>query len=145
MILLYRLFSIIVQTLMTASKTAERHKHAEAAGKDSTDHPNEVHIVTLMAKRGTGPNWTDTREKETNQVTMDSDSYEMRIDTGASHCISYDRDDFTGRLTLTKGSIQGYHVTGAQSKLYIGTMRFKITDDDDKEHTFEVPNSIYDE
>ena len=76
---------------------------------------------------------------------MDSDSYEMRIDTGASHCISYDRDDFTGRLTLTKGSIQGYHATEAQSKLYTGTMRFKITDDDDKEHTFEVPNSIYDE
>ena len=79
---------------------------------DTTRYPDEVHVEALMAKRETNiPRKTD-RVSETTQIAMDSDSYEMRIDTGASHCISYDRQDFVGRMTLTSGSIQGYHESG---------------------------------
>ena len=75
---------------------------------------------------------------------MDADSYEMRIDTGASHCISYDIQDFVGKVSPTRGSIQGYHEVRGASQLHLGTMRFSITDDEGRKHTFDVPNSIYD-
>ena len=75
---------------------------------------------------------------------MDTDSYEMRVDTGASYCISYDREDFSGTLSPIRGSIQGYHDSGSRNKLYMGTLKFKITDDDGETHDFEVPNSVYD-
>ena len=68
----------------------------------------------------------------------------MRVDTGASHCISYDMQDFVGKVTPTRGSIQGYHEGTSISNLHLGTMKFSMTDDEGRLHTFEVPNSIYD-
>ena len=145
MILLCRLHLLIVQFLNGVMAMTRRRMRESTTHMSTTSYHDEVNVQALMAKRETStPRKTD-RVSETTQIAMDSDSYEMRIDTGASHCISYNRQDFVGRMTLTRGSIQGYHETETQSRLYLGTMKFKITDDDDKEHTFEVPNSIYDE
>ena len=101
-------------------------------------------MVALMMTHRQGTSASKDRETETYQTPMDADSYEMRIDTGASHCISHDRRDFVGKLTPTRGSIQGYHEVECPGRLFLGTLRFSITDDDGVHHSFEVPNSICD-
>ena len=77
---------------------------------------------------------------------MDADAREMRLDPGATHCISYDRKDFVGGLRRTTGVIQGYH-SGRKAPvkpLWLGTMRVKIEDDNEAIHSFDVPHSILD-
>ena len=77
---------------------------------------------------------------------MDADAREMRLDPGATHCISYDCKDFVGKLVRTTGVIQGYHSgTKAKAKpLLLGTMRIKIEDDNETIYSFDVPDSILD-
>ena len=80
------------------------------------------------------------------QLPMDADAREMRLDPGATHCISYDCKDFVGKLVRTTGVIQGYHSgTKAKAKpLLLGTMRIKIEDDNETIYSFDVPDSILD-
>ena len=109
--------------------------------RELRDH---LYVTTMMATHETKTNSSRRRETETNQISLDTDSCEMRVDTGASHCISYERCDFVGKLTPTRGSIQGYHEVNNPGRLHMGTMKFSLTDDEGMPHTFTVPNCIYD-
>ena len=114
------------------------HNRLEEEGQDHG--PVTAMMMTHKANQSTPKRGT----AETDQVALDTDSYEMRIDTGASHCISYDKGDFVGKLTPTRGSIQGYHDVDSSGRLYLGTLKFSLTDDEGKQHVFNVPNSICD-
>ena len=109
------------------------------------EHAPRVYATVMMVSRVRSTGAVRPKETETSLITVDSDSYEMRVDTGASHCISFDIKDFVGRVTPTRGSIQGYHEASGTNRLHLGTMRFSITDDEGQDHTFDVPNSIFDE
>ena len=80
-------------------------------------HVPQIHAEALMMAHAVSNGSKKPKETETNQITVDTDSFEMRIDTGASHCISYDKQDFVGRLTPTRGSIQGYHEVSRTNSL----------------------------
>ena len=108
------------------------------------EEATQVSACAMMMAHNRGARPVKPKLAETNQITVDADSYEMRVDTGASHCISHDIQDFIGKVTPTRGSIQGYHEGKCISNLHLGTMKFGMTDDEGRLHTFEVPNSIYD-
>ena len=145
LILLCWLPLFIVHAIHIAIKRTLQNMLKDHNIKLAEEHAPRVHAVAMMMSQVMGTGTKKPKETETSLITMDSDSFEMRVDTGASHCISYDIRDFIGKVTPTRGSIQGYHEVGRNNRLHLGTMRFRITDDEGRNHTFDVPNSIFDE
>ena len=144
MILLCWLPLFVVRVLVVAMQLASKTLCQALNHEHEREQPAPIRISALMMSHRLRTSATKHRESETNQVPMDADSYEMRIDTGASHCISHDKRDFVGKLIPTRGSIQGYHEVDCPGRLFLGTMKFSLTDDEGEQHSFEVPNSIYD-
>ena len=80
--------------------------------------------------------------KHTNNASFDTDSGSVGIDNRCSGCMSDKASDFDGELRPVKRTIKGF----GGSKTYnvmMGTLKWKIEDDDGKIHTFRIPNSYY--
>ena len=73
---------------------------------------------------------------------FDMDSAEIGIDNRCSGCISHVATDFVGQLHKSDKSIRGFGGTKTL-KVMTGTLKWKWTDDNGKEHKFLIPNSYY--
>ena len=73
---------------------------------------------------------------------MDTDSQSIGIDNRASACISHVAADFIGPLNDTNTKIIGYNGTKT-GNLKIGTLRWKWSDDQGRDHIHTIPKSYY--
>ena len=109
MILLCWLPLFVVRIIVIATRLIHRVITQSVAFEREREQQGHVYVTAMMTMHGAERNESKHRESETDQISLDTDSYEMRVDTGASHCISHAKSDFVGKLTPTRGSIQGYH------------------------------------
>ena len=80
-----------------------------------------------------------TRHKN---MTFDSDSYPILVDSGASYCITNNIKDFIDTPIDRGRKIKGY--TNIETKTLTGTIRWDIEDNNARVHTFIIPNTSYD-
>ena len=76
-----------------------------------------------------------------NNMSFDSDSFIIGVDTHASCTMSNNKNHFKGTLTKAVGCIDG--IDGSVKILGRGTVHWDIADDSGKVHTIKIPNSIY--
>jgi len=74
-------------------------------------------------------------------LNMDSDSYQITIDSCCSYSIAKSRKRFTGPLVPCNIKIQGLAQTC--NVKWKGTWKFEIEDDDGITRTIKVPNTLY--
>ena len=84
---------------MLAIRTAVKLANHNLLEPHMGERIEQVRATVLKVTHKTSAKTPRPRETETHQISLDADSYEMRVDTGASHCISYDRRDFVGKIT----------------------------------------------
>jgi hypothetical protein len=77
-----------------------------------------------------------------NIAKLDTDSTTIRIDNRCTACISDNTDHFVGPLKLAKQVIKGFGGL-VNSKVLIGTIRWKWLNNNGLQHTFNIPNSFY--
>jgi len=75
------------------------------------------------------------------EVHFDTDSRKLRVDNGASRCMSSYIEDFIDVPRPTNRGVRG--VIGTANNNKVGTIQWRIEDDDGRVHTIRVPNSIY--
>ena len=81
----------------------------------------------------------NNKDKIKSNLTFDSDSYPILVDSGASYSISNDINDFTKPPKESSIRIRGYN--GSYSKTKVGTVKWNIQDDDGKIHTIALPGT----
>jgi hypothetical protein len=74
-------------------------------------------------------------------LTFDSDSYQIMVDNGASYSISNNIDDFIEPPTKIGPKIKGF--AGSLTTSLIGTVQWYITDDDGRTHSIILPNTNF--
>ena len=74
-------------------------------------------------------------------LTFDSDSYPILVDSGASYTISNDINDFIKPPKESNIRIKGYN--GSYSKTKVGTVKWNIQDDNGKVHSITLPGTYY--
>ena len=72
---------------------------------------------------------------------FDTDSMPIGMDNRCSACIS-DREEHFEDLRPTRSVIRGFGNT-KHADIMVGTLVWKVLDDDGKEHTFRIPKSYY--
>jgi hypothetical protein len=74
----------------------------------------------------------------------DSDSKIVGVDDWCSACISDRESDFAkGTLVSVNRTIKGFAGLCTSSGIKMGTIRWKVQDDDRREHVWEIPGSYY--
>ena len=85
---------------------------------------------------------TNKRRKDPkDDLSFDSDSYQIMVDNGASYSISNNLDDFIEPPTKIGPKIKGF--AGSQTRSLIGTVQWHITDDEGTTHSIILPNTSY--
>jgi hypothetical protein len=79
------------------------------------------------------------RRDPKDDLTFNSDSYQIMVDNGASYSISNNIDDFIEPPTKIGPKIQGF--AGSITTSLIGTVQWYITDDDGRTHFIILPNT----
>ena len=83
----------------------------------------------------------DGDNKEPRQVHFDTDAKDLRVDNGASKCISSYIEDFIDIPRPVNKSIIG--IGGILTHNMEGTVEWQIQDDDGRTHTIRIPNTLY--
>jgi hypothetical protein len=101
----------------------------------------------IMAMSGSVVDDTDMDDMAmayNNTVRFDTDSYPIKIDNCCTQTTMGYKADF---IPNTMVSINGKHVTGfskTQTKIsHIGTVRWKVSDDQGIDHDITIPNTYY--
>jgi len=81
------------------------------------------------------------RKDPKDDLTFDSDSYQIMVDNGASYSISNNIDDFIEPPTKIGPKIQGF--AGSLTTSLIGTVQWYITDDNGRTQSIILPNTSY--
>ena len=76
------------------------------------------------------------------RITLDSDSFKVSINLGASYCISNSTQDFEGEIILISNSVVDGIATGLKV-VGRGTIKWKVEDDNEQIHMIYIPNSLY--
>jgi hypothetical protein len=79
--------------------------------------------------------------KGARRINFDTDSSPLKVDNCATRSLSPFSDDFISSLTPIPNRIRG--IGGTSGDLMLGTIKWKIEDDDGIAHTIIIPNSIY--
>jgi hypothetical protein len=74
-------------------------------------------------------------------LTFDSDSFPILVDSGASYTITNDLNDFIKPPKESNITIKGYNGSGSKTK--IGTIQWNIEDDKGRIHTIVLPGAYY--
>jgi hypothetical protein len=75
------------------------------------------------------------------KMEFDTDSYEILIDNCCSHSLTNDINDFIEPPIKSKVRIRGYN--GQTTSTKVGTVKWKIQDDNGKIHNFILPDTYY--
>jgi Reverse transcriptase (RNA-dependent DNA polymerase)/GAG-pre-integrase domain len=84
-------------------------------------------------------------KRSTEYATWDTDSYEVKVDSGCSVSISGEiRDFIPGSLKVSSGkmTVQGYG-SSLSSVTHTGTILWKVLDDDNVIREIKIPQSLY--
>ena len=73
--------------------------------------------------------------------SFDSDSHHLMFDDGASSSITNDLQDFMRKPTPIMQKVKG--IVGSAEAMYRVTVKWKIEDDNNMNHTFTIPNTYY--
>jgi hypothetical protein len=73
--------------------------------------------------------------------SYDTDSFLIGIDNHASYCMTNSLDDFISEPTLSKKKVRG--ISGYLTAVKVGTVRWKIEDDNGEEHKLILNNTYY--
>ena len=84
---------------------------------------------------------TATTQTPTKGMRFDSDSYPIMIDNCASSSITNSLTDFVSPPKPSNKSIRG--ISGNTTALQVGTVKWRIEDDQGRSHTLELPNTYY--
>jgi hypothetical protein len=71
----------------------------------------------------------------------DTDSYLIAIDNGSSRCITNNTKDFVGKVRKVNLTVRG--IGGNTSATLVGTVRWRIEDNEGKVHSFLIPGTYY--
>ena len=97
----------------------------------SVMHPTHTH--TALA----------TSDKSNSPFSFDTDGISFIIDNSATCIICNQRDLFVGRLSSEQVSMTTCEGDTAKQR-YIGTMQLILIDDSNVDHSYDIPNCIYD-
>ena len=75
-------------------------------------------------------------------IRLDTNSETIGVDNRATACISHKIDDFIGDLQETNRVIKGY-MGVTTSNIKMGTIKWKWSDDQGRDHVHIIPNSYY--
>jgi hypothetical protein len=81
------------------------------------------------------------RKDPKDDLTFDSDSYQIMVDNGASYSSSNNINDFIEPPTKIGLEIEGF--AGSLTTSLIGTVQWYITDDNGRTHSIILPNTSY--
>ena len=87
-----------------------------------------------------------SRQGKTNNNTrkplhIDTDSYEIGIDNHSTRCISPEAKDFISTIKPSNSILNG--ISGNIKVQGVGTVQWKILDDNGKEHIFKIRDCLY--
>jgi hypothetical protein len=80
-------------------------------------------------------------KRQKTRLAFDSDSYDILIDNCCSHTLTNDLKDYIEPPIKSKVRIRGYNSNTNSTK--VGTVKWKIKDDNGKVHNFILPNTYY--
>jgi hypothetical protein len=86
---------------------------------------------------------SSTKSTAAEDYEYDSDSYLIAVDNCSSRCITNEMTDFVSTPKKTSTFIKG--IGGTVKSTYIGTARWSILDDTGQMHTWDIPNTYYNE
>jgi hypothetical protein len=75
------------------------------------------------------------------RMEFDTDSFDILIDNCCSHTLTNDINDYIEPPVKSSVRVRGYN--GSANSTMVGTVKWKIKDDNDKVHNFILPNSYY--
>ena len=75
------------------------------------------------------------------KVQFDTDSYDILIDNCCSHTLTNDINDYIEPPVKSEVKVRGYN--GETNSTMVGTVKWKIKDDNGKVHNFILPNTYY--
>jgi hypothetical protein len=99
-------------------------------------------MSNVMFMPATTSNLPGQSMKGQGNLGLDSDSYWMAVDNCCTSCISNCLTDFIGPMTKFTARIKGIggvHIVASMK----GTLKWKISDDDGRIHTFLIQDSFY--
>jgi hypothetical protein len=73
------------------------------------------------------------------QLNFDTDSYDILIDNCCSHTLTNDLQDYIEPPVKSTVRIRGYN--GSNNSTKVGTVKWKIKDDNGKIYSFILPNT----
>ena len=82
-----------------------------------------------------------TNNNSKKPLHVDTDSYEIGIDNHSTRCISPKANDFISPILPTSSILNGF--SGSIKVKGVGTVQWKIQDDEGKEHIFKIKNCLY--
>jgi hypothetical protein len=80
-------------------------------------------------------------EKRGKKMEFDSDSYQILIDNCCSHSLTNNKNDFIEWPAKSKVRVRGYN--GQTTSTMIGTVKWKILDDNGKLYKWEQRKEIH--
>jgi hypothetical protein len=75
------------------------------------------------------------------RMEFDADSFGILIDNCCSHTLTNDINDYIETPVKSSVRVRGYN--GSTNSTMVGTVKWKIKDDNGKVHNFILPNSYY--
>jgi len=75
------------------------------------------------------------------RMEFDTDSFDILIDNCCSHTLTNDINDYIEPPVKSSVIVRGYN--GSTNSPMVGTVKWKIKDDDGKVHNFILPNTYY--
>jgi len=84
---------------------------------------------------------TAVDRRNRSRLSFDTDSYDILIDNCCSHTLTNDLSDFISPPVQSEVKIRGYN--GSTNSTMVGTVKWKIKDDNGKVHSFILPNTYY--
>jgi len=80
-------------------------------------------------------------QKKQQRMEFDTDSYDILIDNCCTHSLTNCKEDFIEPPTKSRTRVRGYN--GQTNSTMVGTVKWKIADDNGKVHSFVLPNTYY--
>jgi hypothetical protein len=80
-------------------------------------------------------------KRDRTKLNFDTDSYDILIDNCCSHTLTNDIKDYIEPPIKSEVRVRGYN--GSTDSTMVGTVKWKIKDDNGKVHNFILPNTYY--
>jgi hypothetical protein len=84
---------------------------------------------------------TATNKERKVRMEFDTDSFDILIDNCCSHTLTNDINDYIEPPVKSSVTVRGYN--GSTNSTKVGTVKWKIKDDNGKIHNFILPNTYY--